>query len=218
MYVLKMKMKMCKPWTLQILIILHCLFHEYPVQSFQSVEDIEPQEEVVVPVVASQSTLPEEAWSKWIRFLLSGVGWGQNWNTWWFGDFMSEVKVADLSPKKHVRKQTIRHRWYQAASKLVSRESTTLEVATWWPFWQVKDLSMLHWKSHWKASQLGCPKLGGLWAHWPQKWWLLAVSVQFTCFTFHVPVGNQTLQVSVKYFTIQFHQKFHGNCGNIRLF
>ena len=36
MYVLKMKMKMCKPWTLQILIILHCLFHEYPVQSSQS--------------------------------------------------------------------------------------------------------------------------------------------------------------------------------------
>ena len=53
----RVSMKMCpRRFRLQFLAILPNR------NSIWSVEDIEPQEEVVVPVVASQSTLPEEAW------------------------------------------------------------------------------------------------------------------------------------------------------------
>lgn len=93
--------------------------------SIWSVEDIEPQEEVVVPVVASQSTLPEEAWSKRIRFLF--LGWGGR------GGTLDDLVILCQKSRLHscplkTCSETIRH--YQTGSKLVSRESITLEMAT----------------------------------------------------------------------------------------
>ena len=82
-----------------------------------------------MPVVASQSTLPEEAWSKWIGFLLSGVGWDRVGT---LDDLLILCQKSRLQicPQKNVfgNKQSATDGPYQAASKLVSSESTTLEV------------------------------------------------------------------------------------------
>lgn len=144
---------------LQFLVILHCLFHECPVQSSQS-ESQSRCRSGRLRTLSHKKRLLCQLWHlnphcqrrhgvNGLDFFFWGGGAGvEHLMIWWF---YVRSPGCIVVPWKHVRKQS----------------ATTKPDLNWfpgnpspWKWRQVKDLSMLHWKSHWKASQLGCPKLG----------------------------------------------------------